>query len=446
MQLRRALRIWPKEVVAFTGAGGKTAALFRLAGELAAAGWRVITTTTTRLGLDQLALAPRVQHISDLSRLADALAQYHQVLVIGGEDKTTQKTLGLTSEQVCALASRSDVDAALVEADGARGLSLKAPAAHEPVVPPCTTLLVPVAGLDATGQPLGPAIAHRVEQVSALTGLLPGEAISPATMAALLAHRQGGLKGLPSGARAVALLNKVETEEAQAAAAEVASRLLGEPAFAAVVAGAVRREDPVAAAWTRVAAVVLAAGASRRYGEPKQLIPWGQTTLLAHVVSQARASQVAQTVVVVGHEAERMAQALANWGDDGGVQIVYNGDWEVGLSTSVQAGLRALPASFSAALFLLADQPGVTGDLINAVLRRYWETLAPIVAPRHRGRRGNPVLFDRSLFAELMRLAGDRGGRSLIEEYAAEVAWVEAGPEALADVDTPADYDRWRRA
>ena len=290
MQLHRALRIGPKEVVAFTGAGGKTTAMFCLAGELARAGWRVITTTTTRLGLDQVALSPHVQHISDLSSLTDALTRYRQILIIGGEDRTTRKTVGITGEQACALAARADVDAILVEADGARGLSLKAPADHEPVVPPCTTLLVPVIGLDAIGQPLGPGIAHRAEQVSALTGLPLGAAISPATIAALLAHPEGGLKGLSSGARAVAFLNKAETEEALAAADEIASRLLQESDYAAVVAGAVKRDNPVAVTWTGVAAVVLAAGASRRYGKPKQLLPWGRTTLLDHVVGQARAS------------------------------------------------------------------------------------------------------------------------------------------------------------
>jgi molybdenum cofactor cytidylyltransferase len=101
-----------------------------------------------------------------------------------------------------------------------------------------------------------------------------------------------------------------------------------------------------------------------------------------------------------------------------------------------------LPGSISAALFLLADQPGVTSDIIDAVIRRYRGTLAPIVAPRYQGRRGNPVLFDRRLFADLMMLTGDQGGRALIEQHAAEVEWVEAGPEVLADVDTPADYQR----
>jgi len=303
---------------------------------------------------------------------------------------------------------------------------------------------VSVVGLDAIGRPLAPENAHRAERVSVLTGLSAGAAISPATLAALLAHPEGGIKGLPPGARAVAFLNKAETAEALAAADEVASRLLQGSGYAAVVAGAAKRDDPVAVTWTRVAAVVLAAGASRRYGAPKPLLPWGGTTLLDHVVGQARASQATQTVVVVGHQAERMAQALAHRQVDERVQIAYNEEWEVGLSTSVRTGLRALPDSVSAALFLLADQPGITAELINAVIRRYRETLAPIVAPRHRGHRGNPVLFDRSLFGDLMKLEGDRGGRALIERHTTEVEWVEARPEALADVDTPTDYERWQ--
>ncbi len=95
----------------------------------------------------------------------------------------------------------------------------------------------------------------------------------------------------------------------------------------------------------------------------------------------------------------------------------------------------------SAALFLLADQPGITPRLLSALVQRHRETLAPIVAPRFQGRRGNPVLFDRRTFPEFEQLTGDAGARSIIRRYEAEIAWVDwPTGEILRDIDTPDDY------
>jgi molybdenum cofactor cytidylyltransferase len=102
--------------------------------------------------------------------------------------------------------------------------------------------------------------------------------------------------------------------------------------------------------------------------------------------------------------------------------------------------LRSLSAGAGAALFALADQPRLTPNVVDAILQRRRETLAPIVAPRYGGQRGNPVLFDRALFPELLATTGDVGGRALIEKYATSVAWVEFGLEAWpGDIDRPED-------
>jgi molybdenum cofactor cytidylyltransferase len=123
--------------------------------------------------------------------------------------------------------------------------------------------------------------------------------------------------------------------------------------------------------------------------------------------------------------------------------VVHNPRWAAGLSTSVRAGIEALPADVQAALFVMADQPNLTPGVIDALLRRYEETHAPIVVPLYGGQRGNPVLFDREMFPELERVEGDRGGRDLIEKYRPAVEFVEVGPpQAALDVDTPEDYER----
>ena len=122
------------------------------------------------------------------------------------------------------------------------------------------------------------------------------------------------------------------------------------------------------------------------------------------------------------------------------VDLVPVPDWADGQSRSVQTGLRALE-DVSAVLFLLADQPGVSPALLAALIQRHRETLAPVVAPRYRGQRGNPVLFDRSTFPEFARLTGDVGARPIIQAHSDEIAWVDwPTPEITQDIDVAGDY------
>jgi 4-nitrophenyl phosphatase len=186
-----------------------------------------------------------------------------------------------------------------------------------------------------------------------------------------------------------------------------------------------------------VAAIVLAAGESRRFGQPKQLLPVGGKTMIQHVVDVVLDSPTEQVIVVLGCRAAEIEASVA----DRLVQVVVNQEWKSGLSSSVQAGLLAVRPEVSAALFVLADQPGVTTEVIAKLIERYRETCAPIVVPTHQGRRGNPVLFDRSLFAELMQVKGDQGGRRLIAEHSDKLEEVEVGTGAiLTDIDTADDY------
>jgi 4-nitrophenyl phosphatase len=126
---------------------------------------------------------------------------------------------------------------------------------------------------------------------------------------------------------------------------------------------------------------------------------------------------------------------------------MMNWRWKEGMSTSVQAGLAALPPETEAAVFLHCDQPLITPELLRALVGRFEETDAPIVHPTHAGQRGTPVLFNRRLFAELATVTGDEGGRRLISQYAKDVATVQVtDPYLLADIDTPDDYERLKRA
>jgi molybdenum cofactor cytidylyltransferase len=298
-------------------------------------------------------------------------------------------------------------------------------------------LLVPVVGLDALGKPLTAGQVHRPELVASLAGAALGDQITPEMIAGVLAHPSGGAKGLTRDARLVPFLNKAEDATMRTAARRIARLLLKHPFVDSVIIGAAQGVDPACEVWGRVGAVVLAAGQGKRFGALKQLLPWHGEVLVAHVAAQAlTCTDIDRVAATVGAGADRVAAALA--GKD--VRLVSVPDWAEGQSRSVQAGLRAL-AGMSAVLFLQADQPGVTPDLLSALIQRHRETLAPIVAPRFRGQRGNPVLFDRSTFAEFVRLTGDVGARPIIEAHSQEIAWVDwATPEILEDIDRAEDY------
>ncbi len=189
----------------------------------------------------------------------------------------------------------------------------------------------------------------------------------------------------------------------------------------------------------RIAAVILAAGASTRFGRSKQLLDWNGRPLVAHVADVAQAAGLAPVIVVLGCRAEAVRSALAARS----VQMAMNWRWEQGMSTSVEVGLMMLPPDIEAAIFLQCDQPLVDADLLRALVTRFEATDAPIVHPTHDGQRRTPVLFARALFPELAAVTGDEGGRSLIARYADRVATVAVeDPHWLLDADTPAEYER----
>ena len=188
---------------------------------------------------------------------------------------------------------------------------------------------------------------------------------------------------------------------------------------------------------TNISAVILAAGASTRFGQPKQLLDWGGVPLLAHVAGVALDAGLEPVIVVLGCQAGATRAALGTWP----VQIVMNWRWQEGLSTSVRVGLTALPPETQAVILMQCDQPLVTADLLRRIVARFEETGAAIVHPTHAGQRGTPTLFARHLFPELAAVSGDKGGRAVIARHADEVATVKVtDPNVLADVDTPEDY------
>src|SRR5262245_12460036 len=226
------------DVVAAVGAGGKTTLVYALAAEARAGGSRVLVTTTTHMGtLPEATTGPLfVESDGVADESIEAALREHGRATILGRRVRADKLEGLLPERVDALRSRADL--VLIEADGARGRSLKAPAAHEPVVPASATVMVVLAALDVLGTPAGGALVHRAEIVGRLADLGPDDAVTEEALAACLSHADGYPARLRPGLRSAVFLNKVEDAARAAAAARIAARLC--PPYGAVVAGSAR--------------------------------------------------------------------------------------------------------------------------------------------------------------------------------------------------------------
>lgn len=195
------------------------------------------------------------------------------------------------------------------------------------------------------------------------------------------------------------------------------------------------RERPAPAVRAAVHAVVLAAGRSSRMGGPNKLLAlFHGEPLVRRVAESALASEVAGVTVVTGHQAERVRAAL----DGLGVSFTANPDFATGLASSLKAGIAALPDEAAGALILLADMPEIeAGDLDRLIDAFRRSAGRAIVRATHGGKRGNPVILPRAVFAEIARIEGDTGARHVIEAGVAEVLDVELGRSASLDVDTP---------
>ena len=323
----------------------------------------MLLAATTHLATDQLALADHhftLLREADLDGLMDDLPA--GVLLFTGPPGDDGRTAGLPERLLERLRRLADLLSLplLVEADGSRQLPLKAPAAHEPVIPGWVNTVVVVAGLSGLGKPLNHEWVHRPELFSRLANLDLDAPVTPEGLVRVLSHPQGGLKGIPHSARRVALLNQAGTPELQAVAQRLARPLLAE--YAGVVVAVLPPPDlrtgeddrtGVIAVHERVAGVILAAGGAQRMGQPKQALIWRGQPLVRHVARAALEAGLDPVVVVTGSAADQVEAAVEGLP----VQVVNNPEWQAGQSSSVKIGLQALPAETGAAVFLLADQP-----------------------------------------------------------------------------------------
>ena len=186
-----------------------------------------------------------------------------------------------------------------------------------------------------------------------------------------------------------------------------------------------------------ISGIILAAGRSERMGQIKQLLPFRGRPLLAHSVETALGSSLNEVVVVLGHGAAQIKEAVAF----GHARVLINEGHKAGQSSSMIAGLSCVSDRTTAALFLLGDQPLLSREVVNRIIQEYKQTNAWIIIPTYHGKRGNPVLVSHNLFARLMSIHGDLGAREVFKEFAEKIKEVEVDDACiLRDIDTLEDY------
>lgn len=425
------------ELVAFVGAGGKTTLMMALARRLPG---RLIVTTTTHMFTAQIETAaadlPAAIHRYPAPIIVDNGGS--RILLLTGPpegDKVSGVPLDLPGQ----LLARPDVDHVLVEADGAKMKPVKAPADHEPAYPYETTLALPVIGIDALGGRIL-TVAHRPGLVAQRLGKKDSDLLLVEDLAFLLSDQEVGLKGVPEAARVIAIINKVATSTQLTAARRIARLVLQQSRLQQVVISNALSASPVIEVHKRVTAVVLAAGRSQRMGRSKQLLAWGDTTLLGQTLRNLKETAVHGIVVVTGSQAESV-EAIAR---AQGVPTVYNRRYATGeMLSSLQTAIASVPQNVAAVLVMMADQPTVSVQEIDPLLQAYSRGEGDIIAPAFEGRRGNPVLISRRHFEELLALPLGAAPRDLLKRH--QVTLVPVASDAvLQDIDEKEAYERYR--
>ena len=191
-----------------------------------------------------------------------------------------------------------------------------------------------------------------------------------------------------------------------------------------------------------ISAIILAAGESKRMGQPKMLLPWGEETVVSHVISVFRSAGVDDILVVTGGTREGVEHAISHHK----VRAVYNEDFANGeMLSSIQCGIRALSHQTQAVLIGLGDQPQVQERSVQLICRKFTDSKASIVVPSYKMRRGHPWLITRPLWDDLLNLESPHTPRDFLNAHHDIIQYVNMNnPDILADLDTPEEYQRWQ--
>ena len=389
------LRLPEHAVISVVGAGGKTSLIFAWARELAAAGKKVVITTTT--------------HMYRPERMEEDGIR----IVVSDDPERPDKVMAPPAEVLDSL--RDTADVVFIEADGSRRMPLKWPAPWEPVVPDYTDFTVCVAGLSA----LGRNTADVVYRADELPDRLKRDVVDMNLMHAMISSRDGGQKGVRGDFRV--FMNQVDDDIDRLASAYRLQQIFAVMGIQSAWGSLL--EEP------KIAVILEAAGNSTRFGSNKLLhVMDDGRPMIASIFDAVRPLDVYKKILVTQYD-EVAAMAP-------GFDVVINDKPDLGISRSMQLGLTAA-GDADAYMFCVCDQPGLTTDTLERLIGAFKKGTAGIVSLAWQGKMCNPKIFSSRYKEELMSLSGDTGGRQIIASHADDIHLVEAlSEEEVRDIDS----------
>ncbi len=382
-------------VISVVGAGGKTSLIFAWARELAAAGKKVVITTTT--------------HMYRPERMEE-----EGIRIVAADDpERSDKVTAPPAEVLDGL--RDTADVVLIEADGSRRMPLKWPADREPVVPDYTDFTVCVAGLSALGRKTSDAVFRADE----LPDILKRETVDINLIHAMISSREGGQKGVRGDFRV--FMNQVDDDIDRLASAYRLQQIFAVMGIQSAW-GSLLSDDP------KIAVILEAAGDSKRFGSNKLLhIMEDGRPMVASILDAVRPLEAYKKILVTQYD------EVASLAPD--LDIVMNDRPDLGISRSMQLGLTAA-GDADAYMFCVCDQPGLKTATLEKLIGAYKKGTAGIVSLSWQGKMCNPKIFSSRYKEELMKLSGDTGGRQIIASHKDDILLVEAVSEdEVKDID-----------
>ncbi len=447
LSLRQSLEIDHNTVASFYGAGGKTSLLLKLASEISEGGKKVLLTTTTKM------YAPEGLPLFTLDSTQDvftALREHfnnNRIAVLADSILVDGKLCGIEASLVKELHDFLKVGT-LVEADGARGRSLKGYRDNEPVIPECSSLVIPVIGADALNFVIDEESVHcAAELLKAVPAASKGSKITEDIIAESFIYMGRLGKSQAKAAKIFYLLNKADKlTNFNYTALELLSRLKNNDHKAtALLLTEAKNSNPVPgyfscgsdSARPHVSSVVMAAGESKRMGKDKLNLPINGMSMLEATLKNLYDAGIKDIVVVVQPGSKWLKTV-----DRKIYKVVENQKYKSGMAESLKAGLNAVDHRSQGVIFSLADQPLVPPKLYSDLIDFYSTRLDLVTFPVYKEKRGNPVIFDRRTWPILQKLAGDQGGRAIIETLPeSKIGFMETDYKAVVlDIDTPGDY------
>lgn len=429
-------------VLSVVGGGGKTSLIFRIMEELTAVGKKVLITTTTHMAYEPD--RPFAED-GDIISIKHNLEE-HGYTIAAALDREKCKISALSEEKMKKITALADV--ILIEADGAKKCPLKVPASWEPVIWKPTDLVIAVAGMDAAGKPIQ-EVCHRPENVADFLGKEAEEKVTEEDIVRIVLSTEA-LKKCVYGREYRVLLNKADIPGKSQAAESIADRLEEQGIHAAWgslrekeyhICGKSETERKGAAQMpskrVKLALIMLAAGNSRRFGSNKLMyevdgVPMYQRTLR---MLQKAAERIPDSRIVVVTQPQY--SEIIDVVKETGAEVLFNPKPERGIASSMQIGLE-IAKDADACLFTVSDQPWLTVETIIALYDAFQSENKGMACTVWGEKTGNPCIFSKKYYKELMAISGDRGGKQIIKKHPEDVTYLKISDEReLQDVDVP---------